>query len=115
MRKVYDDVLILCPEVKTGGPEALHQLSYQIACHGGSAHMVYYGPFSRIEPEGGIIRCHADASPMPAHFAQYCPQVLTEARVGPETLVIFPEPLAHLAAASGVAYQRALWWLSLDN
>jgi hypothetical protein len=25
MQKVYDDVLIFRPEVKTGGPEALHQ------------------------------------------------------------------------------------------
>jgi hypothetical protein len=115
MQKVYDDVLIFCPEVKTGGPEALHQLGHRIACHGGTAHMVYYAPFSRIEVEDGILRCHADGSPMPAHFAQYHPQVLTEARLGPGTLVIFPEPLSHLAAASDVSYQRALWWLSLDN
>ncbi len=115
MQKVYDDVLIFCPEIKTGGPEALHQLAYRIACHGGTAHMVYYAPFSRIEVEDGILRCHSDASPMPEHFARYHPQVLTEARLGPGTLMIFPEPLSHLAAKSDVAYQRALWWLSLDN
>jgi hypothetical protein len=115
MQKVYDDVLIFCPEVKTGGPEALHQLGYRIACHGGTAHMVYYAPFSRIEVEDGILRCHAAASPMPAHFARYRPQVLTEARLGPNTLIIFPEPLSHFAAKVDVAYQRALWWLSLDN
>jgi hypothetical protein len=115
MQKVYDDVLIFCPEIRTGGPEALHQLAYQITCHGGSARMVYYAPFSRIEVEDGVLRCHADASPMPAHFAQYHPQVLTEARLGPATLVVFPEPLSHFAAKSDVAYQRALWWLSLDN
>jgi hypothetical protein len=115
MQKVYDDVLIFCPEVKTGGPEALHQLGYRIACHGGTAHMVYYAPFSRIEVEGHVIRCHAEGSPMPEHFAQYHPNVLTEARLGPDTLVIFPEPLSQFAANSDVAYHRALWWLSLDN
>ncbi len=98
MQKVYDDVLIFCPEVKTGGPEALHQLAERIACHGGTAHMVYYAPFSRIEVEDGLLRCHAEGSPMPAHFAQYHPRVLTEVRLSPDTLVIFPEPLAHLAA-----------------
>ncbi len=115
MQQVHDHVLIFCPEVKTGGPEALHQLAYRIACHGGTAHMVYYAPFSRIEVTDGVIRCHADASPMPAHFAQYHPKVLSAIKPTAETLIIFPEPLSHFAAKSDVVYQRALWWLSLDN
>ena len=98
MRQVYDEVLLLCPEVKTGGPEALHQLGYQIARHGGTARMVYYGPHSRIEVDRDILRCHADTSPMPAHFAQYQPNVLHETRLGPNTLVVYPEPLSKLAA-----------------
>ena len=40
MQKVFGDVLIFCPEAKTGGPEAMHQLGCQIARHGGSARMV---------------------------------------------------------------------------
>lgn len=115
MQSVYDDVLIFCPEAKTGGPEALHQLGHQINAHGGSAHMVYYAPVSRIEIDGGVLRCHADASPMPRHFAQYHPRVLTETRPGPDTLIVFPEPLSTLATEANVAYRRALWWLSLDN
>lgn len=115
MRQVYDQVLLLCPEVKTGGPEALHQLGQQIARHGGTARMVYYAPYSRIEIDGDLLRCHADASPMPAHFAQYHPQVLRETRLTPNTLIVFPEPLAKLAATPNVGYRRALWWLSLDN
>lgn len=114
MRPVYDQVLLLCPEVKTGGPEALHQLGHQIARHGGLARMAYYAPHSRLEIDGDIIRCHADDSPMPAHFAQYAPQVLRETRLTPNTLIVFPEPLSKLAAAPA-GYQRALWWLSLDN
>jgi hypothetical protein len=115
MRQVYDEVLLLCPEVKTGGPEALHQLGYQIAQHGGTARMVYYGPHSRIEVDGAILRCHADASPMPGHFAQYQPNVLRETRLGPNTLVVYPEPLSKLATEANGGYQRAIWWLSLDN
>jgi len=115
MQKRYDDVLIFCPEVKTGGPEALHQLAHCINLHGGRAHMVYYAPYSRVEIAGGAIICHAPASPMPAHFARYHPQILTTLRPTPRTLLIFPEPLCHLAAVQTTAYQRALWWLSLDN
>jgi hypothetical protein len=115
MRQVFDQVLLLCPEVKTGGPEALHQLGHQIARHGGTARMVYYAPFSRIEVDGDILRCHAEASPMPAHFTQYHPQVLAETRLTRDTLVVFPEPLSRMAAEARGGYQRALWWLSLDN
>src|SRR5665213_264032 len=115
MRQVFDEVLLLCPEVKTGGPEALHQLGYQIARHGGSAQMVYYGPDSHIEVEDDILRCHAEVSPMPAYFAQYQPRVLREARLGATTLVVFPEPLSKLASAASQIYQRAVWWLSIDN
>ena len=114
MRPVFDQVLLLCPEVKTGGPEALHQLGHQIARRGGVARMVYYAPYSRLEIDGDLVRCDAAASPMPAHFAQYAPQVLTETRLTADTLVVFPEPLARLAAEA-TGYRRALWWLSLDN
>ena len=115
MRQNFEEVLLLCPEVKTGGPEALHQAGYQIACHGGAARMVYYAPHSRIELDGDILRCHAEASPMPVHFAQYQPRVLRETRLGPGTLMVFPEPLSKLAAETNKEYQRAVWWLSLDN
>jgi hypothetical protein len=115
MRQVFDEVLLLCPEVKTGGPEALHQLGYRIARHGGTARMVYYAPHSRIEVDGDILRCHAETSPMPEYFAQYQPRVLRETRLGPETLIVFPEPLSKLAAESNRGYRRAVWWLSLDN
>jgi hypothetical protein len=115
MQKVFGDVLIFCPEAKTGGPEAMHQLGCQIARHGGTARMVYYSPISHIEVEGDLLRCHAEASPMPAHFAQYHPQVLDETRLTADTLIVFPEPLAKLAAMPEVRYRRALWWLSLDN
>jgi hypothetical protein len=107
-------VLLLCPEVKTGGPEALHQLAHAIARHGGLARLVYYGPYSRLEIEGDRVRCDTASSPMPAHFAQYAPPVLHETRLTPHTLIVFPEPLSQLAATEA-GYQRALWWLSLDN
>jgi hypothetical protein len=115
MQNAFRDVLLFCPEVRTGGPEALHQLAYQIARRGGRARMVYYGPHSRLEIEGDRLRCLAEGSPMLTDFARYHPRPLREARIGPDTLVVFPEPLSQFAAARGAVYQRALWWLSLDN
>jgi hypothetical protein len=115
VQPLFDDVLIFSSEFKTGGPEALHQLGHRIRCHGGTAHIVYHGPSAQIEIDGDVLRCHADASPMPGYFAQYHPQVLREIRPGPDTLIVFPEIWSALAAMSEVRYQRALWWLSLDN
>jgi hypothetical protein len=115
MRKVFDDVLIFCPEYLNGGCEALHQLGYHIARHGGTAHMAYYTPLSHLELDGDILRCHPAPSPIPRYFARYQPQVLREARLGPDTLVVLPEVLTQFAAISDARYQRALWWLSVDN
>jgi hypothetical protein len=115
MQKVFSEVLIFCPEVKTGGPEALHQLGYQIARHGGAARVLYYAPFSRVELVGDILRCHSEGSPMPDYFAQYHPQVGTDTKLRPDTMIVFPEPLVNLAVPFQVPCQRALWWLSIDN
>jgi hypothetical protein len=114
MKPVFDEVLIFSPSIKTGGPEALHQLGYHIARHGGMARMVYYDvPFST---EGDVFRCGDGPFPLVEYFAQYQPQVLRESSVGPNTLLVFPEPLSKSAATfGGNRCQRALWWLSVDN
>jgi hypothetical protein len=115
MRKVFDDVLIFCPEYLNGGCEALHQLGYQINLHGGSAHMAYYTPFSHLELDGDVLRCHQATSPIPGYFARYQPLVLHEARLGPGSLVALPVVLTKLGAIPDARYQRAMWWLSVDN
>jgi hypothetical protein len=115
MHPVFDDVLIFCPEYLNGGCEALHQLGFQITRHGGTAHMAYYGPFSGLELDGDILRCHLTASPIPRYFARYEPTALHAARLTPDTLLVFPEVLTILAATHDPRYQRALWWLSVDN
>jgi hypothetical protein len=114
MKPVFDEVLIFCPSVKTGGPEALHQLGYQIAAHGGKARMVYYD--FPVIAEGAALRCEGGPYPLVEHFAQYRPQALRETILGPDTLVVFPEPLSATAVNfGGGGCQRALWWLSVDN
>ena len=115
MQPVFEDILIFCPEYLNGGCEALHQLGLQIARHGGSAQMAYYGPYSGLELDGDVLRCHLAASPIPRYFARYEPRALSEARLGPDTLLVFPEVLSTLAATRDDRYQRALWWLSVAN
>ena len=115
MHNVFEDVLIFCPEYLNGGCEALHQLGHQIARHGGIAHMAYYGPYSRLELDGDFLRCYPAPSPTSEYFARYEPTALHEARLGPDTLVVMPEMLTTFAAISDPRYQRALWWLSVDN
>lgn len=113
MKPVFDEVLVFSPSIKTGGPEALHQLAHQIACNGGTARMVYYDyPFST---EGNVLRCGPGPFPLVDYFAQYQPKVARETPLGPNTLAIFPEPLLKAAANRAAPYQKGLWWLSINN
>ena len=112
MRKIFREVLIFCPEYAGGGSEALHQLGYHITRNGGTAYMVYYTPFSTLELDGDVLRCHAGQ--VPTYYPQYQPQILQETKLRADTLVVFPEVLTHWAAIPTL-YQRAVWWLSVDN
>ena len=113
MKAAFDQVVIFSPSVKTGGPEALHQLGHHIALHGGTARMVYYDiPFTITD---NVIRCGKGPFPLLEHFARYQPQVLTEAKLGPDMLIVYPEVLSVHASKVGTLHRRALWWLSVDN
>jgi hypothetical protein len=114
LKPLFNEVLIFSPSVKTGGPEALHQLGYHIAGNGGTARMVYYDvPFS---VEGNVFRGGKGPFPLVEHFAQYEPQVLRESPLEADTLLVFPEVLSKTAATfGGRPCQRGLWWLSVDN
>jgi hypothetical protein len=114
LKPVFKEVLIFSPSVKTGGPEALHQLGYHIARNGGMARMAYYNV--PLSVEGNVLRSGKGAFPLLEHFAQYQPQVLRESPLTADTLLVFPEPLSKTAATfRGQPCQRALWWLSVDN
>src|ERR1700677_2557077 len=85
LKPLFNEVLIFSPSVKTGGPEALHQLGYHIAGNGGTARMVYYDvPFS---VEGNVFRGGKGPFPLVEHFAQYQPQVLRESSIRDDTLI----------------------------
>lgn len=110
LRPVYNEVLLFCPDVATGGPEALHQLGYMINRLGGNAKMAYYGPISRLGMNGDRLQNDTSGSPMPQVYAQYQPQVLEETELNEGTLIIFPEVL--MISSN---HNAAMWWLSVDN
>lgn len=116
---LYDQVVILCPEVKTGGPEALHQLGYHISRHGGKACMVYMGERSSYVLSENLVHCrNFSDSPMLDHFRVYLPSTYNKIELTDKSLLIYPEVLAQTArinSNSGHDYKTGIWWLSVDN
>ena len=111
----HDTVVILCPELATGGSEALHQLGHAINTLGGRAVMAYFSRHSTIRMEEGLLQCRTQLAPaFQEHFSRYAPITEPAIPLTPRSLVIFPEVLAK--AARGFRHSpRAIWWLSVDN
>jgi hypothetical protein len=122
MTCAYSQVLIFCPENPTGGPEALHQLSYMIRHHGGSSGMVYTWPNSHAIFDKDRLHLFCHLSPKTTihhHFSAYRPVVATQSRLDNKTILIFPEIDAEAARSldwvtSELGVRRAIWWLSVD-
>lgn len=101
----FKKIYILCPGgLKTGGPELLHQLAYQINEMASSkvAHIVYFGNTK---------------TPVVKDYEKYLNnQWITEESIidVSENLVIFPETaLSYFDKFSNV--KKYIWWLSVDN
>ncbi|MFX1716204.1 tetratricopeptide repeat protein [Paraburkholderia sp. A1RO-5L] len=111
----YDQFVLFCPNVVTGGPEALHQLAHTINTQGGNASIAYYGGQSGLAYDGRVLR--ATYAPDPAvqeAYAMYEPLPVQEVTLSPRTLLIFPEVLVEQARQM-MSAKRAIWWLSVDN
>jgi hypothetical protein len=111
----FEKVVIICPVVETGGPEALHQLCDAINKSGGNALLAFYDGSSKIEISDTVI----ESNPiLPSSFmSRYSGYDAPHAQVielTPNILLIFPETLA-LFAFSVRGPRRAIWWLSVDN
>lgn len=111
----FEKIVIICPVVETGGPEALHQLCVAINKLGGDALLAYYDSSSKLEISDTLI----ESNPiLPASFvARYSDYHAPHAQVihlTANTLLIFPETLA-IFAFSIKGPKRAIWWLSVDN
>lgn len=114
MKTIY----ILClAGVRTGGPEALHQLSDALLAQGFPARMVYYtweevAALERASPGAGY--CFGARSNEVAEYLHYEKMPVSDVPNDEHSVVVLPEPLCHLAPL----FNRStvlIWWLSVDN
>ena len=119
MACAYSQVLIFCPEARTGGPEALHQLAYIIRQNGGTAKLVYTGPGSYMAfNEDRVVCVPGPESSLQRYFSAYAPVVPEQSRIDDKTLLVYPEimalkPLDWPGKEFGA--RRAVWWLSVAS
>ena len=97
-------IYVLCPaNVKTGGPELLHQLVYKLNNLGFKSYIAYF-------------ECNEENDPTPADFKKYINEykIINEIEDNEKNLLIFPE--ANLEMIRKFKYiRKVLWWLSVDN
>ncbi len=113
---VFDEVVLLCPEACTGGPEAIHQLAHAINSQGGSAKLAYFEGESKVSLDNSVLRCElpTSGSPTAKSYASYAPKIFSELKLTKNVLLVFPEVVAAIAR-NVQGCQRAVWWLSVDN
>lgn len=114
LRSRHDRVVILCPIVVTGGAEAIHQLADAINHAGGEAHIAYYGPRVDLHLDADRVVCRWSSDPKPTAYAAYRSHTVEAVELTARSMVVAPEALVHRPFQHRT-YQRALWWLSVDN
>jgi hypothetical protein len=100
---MINQIILLCPaNVKTGGPELIHQFSY------------YVNNNSKIDCFIDYFDIQQGKSPVNQDFLKYNPKRLSDFIDTPETLVIVPE--TRILSLSNYKYaKKAIWWQSVDN
>lgn len=111
-------IYVLClHNVRTGGPEAIHQLSDALIEQGFDARMVYYdwaqiAALEQAVPSDGY---HFGARENPIEeYARYKVNVTDSVPNAEGVIVVLPETLCHLAPKFDKA-TVLIWWLSVDN
>lgn len=111
-------IYVLClHNVRTGGPEAIHQLSDALIEQGFDARMVYYdweqiAVLEQASPQDGY---HFGARENPIEeYARYKVKVTDHVPNTQDMVVVLPETLCHLAPKFDNA-TVLIWWLSVDN
>lgn len=119
MKTIY---LLCLHNVRTGGPEAIHQLSDSLLKQGFDARMVYYNRGHIARLEGGPIdeegyhfsdapeymRCQFD------EYAHYATRIESAVPNSTDAIVVLPEVICHLTPKFNKA-TVLVWWLSVDN
>lgn len=114
MKPIY---ILALHGVRTGGPEAIHQLSDALIEQGFDARMVYFdrGQIAALEqasPQDGY-QFGARENPI-EEYARYKVNVAAHVPNTEGVIVVLPETLCHLAPKFDKA-TVLIWWLSVDN
>lgn len=112
---LYRTIYILCPaKVRTGGPEALHQLGRALLDLGHDARMVYIQTDDDIPHTGNVRIVPALETPMPPEYRRYeVPQTL-EIVDDASNSIVFSELWPGVIRKFNHLMPH-LWWLSIDN
>lgn len=111
-------IYVLClHNVRTGGPEAIHQLSDALIEQGFDARMVYYdwnqiAALEQAEPDDFYIFGPRE-NPI-EEYARYKTRVEGTVPNQDGYIIVLPETLCHLAPKFPNA-TVLIWWLSVDN
>ncbi len=111
----HSTIYIVCPaNVRTGGPEAAHQLGRALIDLGNDARMVYIRNEMDVPLSGECRGVAVIEAPMPSAYAHYRVPMTWEIVDKPENAVVFPEiwPEITRRFQNLTSY---LWWLSIDN
>ena len=115
MKPIY----ILClAGVRTGGPEAIHQLSDALIEQGFDARMVYYdwaqiAALEAAQPQEGYMFGSVHKNEI-EEYARYKVNQSDVIWNREDTIIVLPETLCHLAPKFDKA-TVLVWWLSVDN
>ncbi|MFO1025799.1 MAG: hypothetical protein U1E70_11475 [Acetobacteraceae bacterium] len=111
----YRTIYLLChAHVRTGGPEAIHQLGRALRDLGHDARIVYIkgGLLPQFEP--GWMRFPVIDDPTPPAYAHYAVPGTWDVEDAPDVAVVLPE----VEPVFGFLFKQAiphLWWLSIDH
>lgn len=111
----YRTIYLLCPaKVRTGGPEALHQLGRSLRDLGHDARMVYASPDAEPEVRQGRLRFAEIADPRPDAYAHYRLPYTFEIEDDAANALVFPEVWPRILRSIN-NISPYMWWLSIDN
>lgn len=116
MKPRFSKVIIVLPEITTGGPEAMHQLAYCINSQGGYARMLYTNSQCRLTGADAVGGLSPDST-VHKTYREYDPQPVAMETLTADTLVVFPEIMIDdcYSFSQNTKAQCACWWLSVDN
>lgn len=116
---------IFCPHyIRTGGPEALHQLSDALLEQGLEARLVYFNEADisgvgeengRRVPWLGIPKQFPDYGCSFEEYGAYKANRVRSLDCSAPCVVVLPETLAHMVRLFPDHVTVLIWWLSVDN